>query len=145
MPTTFIKDFKKFAFKGNVIDLAIGVVIGTAFGRITNSLVKDILNPVLGVLVAGVDFTQQLYVLRPPKLNEDGQVIREAVVITYGNFIQALLDFLIVAFAIFIFVQILEYLRKREEKAAPANITPNNEKLLAEIRDLLKQQTEKQA
>jgi large conductance mechanosensitive channel len=143
MPATFFQNFKKFAFKGNVIDLAIGVVIGTAFGRITNSLVKDILNPILGVLVAGVDFTRQVYTLRPAKLDETGQVVREAVVVTYGNFIQAMLDFLIVAFAIYLFVQLLEYLRKKEEKAAPANVIPNNEKLLMEIRDLLKRDVER--
>ncbi len=143
MPSTFFQNFKKFAFKGNVIDLAIGVVIGTAFGRITNSLVKDILNPILGVLVAGVDFTSQVYTLRPAKLDENGQVIREAVIVTYGNFIQAMLDFLIIAFAIYLFVQLLEYLRREEEKKAPASVTPNNEKLLMEIRDLLKKDIEK--
>lgn len=138
MFSKFYNDFKKFAFKGNVIDLAVGVVIGAAFGRIVNSLVKDIITPTLGLLIAGVDLSSKKWILQPAEIGPDGKVIEEAIELTYGNFIQASIDFLIIAFSIFIFVQLLEKFRRKEEIKNPSAAIPNNEKLLAEIRDILK-------
>jgi large conductance mechanosensitive channel len=135
----FYSDFKKFAFKGNVIDLAIGVVIGAAFGRIVNSLVKDIITPSLGLLIAGVNFSNKKVILKPAELGPDGKVVEAAIELTYGNFIQASIDFIIIAFSIFIFVRLLEKMRRKEEVKNPEVVIPNNEKLLAEIRDLLKE------
>jgi large conductance mechanosensitive channel len=134
----FYSDFKKFAFKGNVIDLAVGVVIGAAFGRIVNSLVKDIITPSLGLIIAGVDFSDKKVILKPAELGSDGKVVETAIELTYGNFIQASIDFIIIAFSIFIFVRLLEKFRRKEEVKNPEVVIPNNEKLLAEIRDLLK-------
>lgn len=135
---SFISEFKKFAVKGNVIDLAVGVVIGTAFGTITNSLVKDILMPPLGLLVSRVDFTRLKLVLKSAVI-QNGEVVDPEVAILYGNFIQAVINFVIIAFAIFLMVRTVNRLREKEaaKPAAPVN---KEEQLLAEIRDILKTQ-----
>ncbi len=135
---SFITEFKKFAVKGNVIDLAVGVVIGTAFGTITNSLVKDILMPPLGLLVSKVDFTRLKLVLKPAVI-QNAEVVNPEVAILYGNFIQAIINFVIIAFAIFLMVRTVNRLREKEaaKPAAPVN---KEEQLLAEIRDILKRQ-----
>ena len=122
-------EFKKFAFKGNVIDLAVGVVIGAAFGKIVSSLVKDIITPLLGMVLGGVDFT-------------DLKITFGKSSIMYGNFIQTIFDFLIIAAAIFMFVKVFNKLtskkRRRKEEEIPE--PTKEEELLGEIRDLLKQQ-----
>ena len=122
-------EFKKFAFKGNVIDLAVGVVIGAAFGKIVSSLVKDIITPLLGMVLGGVDFT-------------DLKITFGKSSIMYGNFIQTIFDFLIIAAAIFMFVKVFNKLTsKREEEKEEELPEPTKEEvLLGEIRDLLKQQ-----
>ncbi|EEK76683.1 MULTISPECIES: large-conductance mechanosensitive channel protein MscL [Bacillus cereus group] len=122
-------EFKKFAFKGNVIDLAVGVVIGAAFGKIVSSLVKDIITPLLGMVLGGVDFT-------------DLKITFGKSSIMYGNFIQTIFDFLIIAAAIFMFVKVFNKLTsKREEEKEEKIPEPTKEEvLLGEIRDLLKQQ-----
>ena len=122
-------EFKKFAFKGNVIDLAVGVVIGAAFGKIVSSLVKDIITPLLGMVLGGVDFT-------------DLKITFGKSSIMYGNFIQTIFDFLIIAAAIFMFVKVFNKLTsKREEEKTEEIPEPTKEEvLLGEIRDLLKQQ-----
>ncbi|AXK20432.1 TPA: large-conductance mechanosensitive channel protein MscL [Bacillus toyonensis] len=122
-------EFKKFAFKGNVIDLAVGVVIGAAFGKIVSSLVKDIITPLLGMVLGGVDFT-------------DLKITFGKSSIMYGNFIQTIFDFLIIAAAIFMFVKVFNKLTsKREEEKEEEIPEPTKEEvLLSEIRDLLKQQ-----
>ncbi|EJS60004.1 large conductance mechanosensitive channel protein MscL [Bacillus cereus] len=124
-------EFKKFAFKGNVIDLAVGVVIGAAFGKIVSSLVKDIITPLLGMVLGGVDFT-------------DLKISFGKSSIMYGNFIQTIFDFLIIAAAIFMFVKVFNKLTsKREEEEEKKEELPEptkEEELLGEIRDLLKQQ-----
>ena len=125
----FIKEFKEFAMKGNVMDMAVGVIIGGAFGKIVSSLVNDILMPLIGIVTGGIDFTGLK------------ATIGEAN-ITYGQFIQNVIDFLIVAFCIFLMLKAINKLNRKKEEPAPepeAPKGPTQEELLAEIRDLLKQ------
>ena len=148
----FIEDFKAFALKGNVVDMAVGVIIGGAFGKIVTSVVNDIIMPPIGLLVGGMDFKDLKYVMQeavPEKLNEAGEVIEAAVpevTLNYGNFLQQTFDFLIIAFSIFLFVSLIKKMsekKKVEEPAAPAPPpAPSKEEvLLTEIRDLLKEQS----
>lgn len=124
--------------RGSVVDLAVGIVIGGAFGKIVSSFVNDILMPPIGVLIGGVDFTQLSLTLKDAIIAADGTETAAAVVIKYGSFIQTLVDFVIIAFAIFLVVKGMNALKKKEQ-VAPAPPEPTNEeKLLAEIRDLLK-------
>ncbi|MEF3691738.1 MAG: large-conductance mechanosensitive channel protein MscL [Candidatus Moraniibacteriota bacterium] len=125
-----LKEFKQFAMKGNVVDLAVGVVIGTAFGKIVSSFVSDIIMPPLGVLTGGVDFSKLAWTLKVATKTAP------AITMNYGMFINAVVDFLIISFSIFIVIKQLDKFKKKEE-AKPAE--PSKEvKLLAEIRDLLK-------
>ena len=125
--------------KGNVMDMAIGVVIGGAFGKIVTSLVNDIIMPLVGALIGNVNFTTLSLTLRAPKLNEAGEVVSEAVTLNYGNFIQVTVDFLIIALCIFLIIKGMNKLmKKKEEEPAPEPEPSNEEKLLGEIRDLLK-------
>jgi large conductance mechanosensitive channel len=127
---SILKEFKEFAVKGNVIDLAVGVVIGAAFGKIVSSLVADVITPAIGLLVGGVDFADLKIVIR------EAIDSTPAVTINYGVFLQQVFDFTIIAFAIFIFIKGFNTLKKKEA-AAPAS--PNRQEiLLEEIRDLLK-------
>lgn len=132
------KEFKDFAMRGNVIDLAVAVVIGGAFGKIVTSFVKDIITPIIGSLFKA-DFTAMKMVLQPEILDADGNVTQELVAITYGNFITTVIDFIIIAFAIFMVVKAMNAAKKKEEEApAPAPPEPSDEvKLLTEIRDSL--------
>lgn len=127
-----LKEFREFAVKGNVVDMAVGIIIGAAFGKIVSSLVSDVVTPPLGYFIGGVDFTKLAYTL--PALVEGG----ESVTVRYGVFLQTLFDFIIVAFAIFLLVKLINRL-KRTEEAAPPAAPPRQEVLLEEIRDLLKQ------
>ena len=128
-----LKEFKEFAFKGNVIDLAVAVIIGGAFGKIVSSLVNDILMPVVGVILGGLNFTNLKYVITPAS----GDVAEVAIL--YGSFIQSVVDFLIIAFSIFLFIKLIAFRKKNEQEAPPATTAPNPEvMLLEEIRDLLK-------
>ena len=150
--STFLQDFKAFAMKGNVIDMAVGVIIGGAFGKIVTSVVNDLIMPAVGMLVGGVNFTDLKLTMKeavPEKLNEAGEVIEAAVpavTLNYGNFLQQTFDFLIIAFSIFLMVKgiaKLSDLKKKEEEApapapAPEPEPSAEEKLLTEIRDLLK-------
>lgn len=137
----FINEFKDFAMKGNVLDLAVGVIIGGAFNKIVSSLVKDIIMPPIGVITGGVNFQDLAYTLAPA---EGG---KEAVVLSYGLFIQNIVDFLIIALSVFIFIKVLGKLnRKKEDELLRANEEDSNKKevptkeqeLLIEIRDILK-------
>ncbi|MBL8266484.1 large-conductance mechanosensitive channel protein MscL [Steroidobacter sp.] len=132
---SFVKEFREFAVKGNVVDMAVGIIIGAAFGKIVSSLVSDVVTPPLGYLIGGVDFTKLAITL--PAIAEGA----EPVTIRYGTFLQATFDFVIVALAIFMLVKLINRLRRAEEAkpAAPAP-PPKQEVLLEEIRDLLKQQ-----
>jgi len=148
----FFEEFKTFAMRGNVIDMAVGVVIGGAFGKITTSIVNDIIMPVIGVLTGGLNFGDWKIVLKEAvtSLNEAGETVVEAaeVAITFGNTIAVILDFIIIAFAVFCMVRFLNNLHRKKEEPAPepepepAPPAPTTEELLAEIRDLLKAQKE---
>ena len=130
----FIKEFKEFAMKGNVMDMAVGVIIGGAFGKIVSSLVDDILMPLVGVVTGNVDFTKLQFAFG------EGDM---AATLKYGNFIQNTVDFLIVAFCIFLLLKGINKLNRKKEEPAPepeAPKGPTQEELLAEIRDLLKKQ-----
>jgi large conductance mechanosensitive channel len=139
----FMQEFKEFAMKGNVMDMAVGVIIGGAFGKIVSSLVNDLLMPLVGALIGNVDFTTLSATLRQAVM--DGEtVVKPAVVLHYGNFIQVTVDFLIVAFCIFAVIKGINAMKKKEEPApaepeAPAP-KPDDVVLLEEIRDLLKKQ-----
>lgn len=128
-----IKEFQEFAVKGNVVDLAVGVIIGGAFGKIVSSFVADVVTPPLGLLIGGVDFTSLAITLKAKTAEAP------AVVLGYGKFLQACFDFVIVAWAIFMVIKAMNALKRKEvaASAAPAE-PPAQEKLLAEIRDLLK-------
>ena len=131
----FIKEFKEFAMKGNVMDMAVGVIIGGAFGKIVSSLVDDVLMPLIGMLTGGIDLSGLSYKVMLPAV-DGGEPIAGAT-LKYGAFIQNIIDFLIIAFCIFLMIQALNKLMpKKEEPAAPAG--PTQEELLTEIRDLLK-------
>jgi large conductance mechanosensitive channel len=131
-----IKEFKEFAIRGNVIDLAVGVIIGAAFSRIVTSLVDDVIMPPLGYLMGGVDFADKKIVLKP----EDAVNKVAEVSIKYGNFINALIQFLIVAFCIFLIIKFLNSLKKKKESVEVTVVPGKEEMLLAEIRDILKSQ-----
>ena len=130
----FIKEFKEFAMKGNVMDMAVGVIIGGAFGKIVSSLVDDILMPLVGVVTGNIDFTKLQFAFG------EGDM---AATLKYGNFIQNTVDFIIVAFCIFLMLKGINKLNRKKEEPAPepeAPKGPTQEELLAEIRDLLKKQ-----
>ena len=137
----FLKEFKEFAVKGNVMDMAVGVIIGGAFGKIVTSLVNDIIMPPIGILVGGVDFTNLKLVIKKAVI-EGGAEIAPAVTWNYGAFIQQVVDFTILAFCVFMMVKVMNKLLKKEEaKPAPAPAPPapsKEEVLLTEIRDILK-------
>lgn len=127
-----IKEFKEFALKGNVMDMAVGIIIGAAFGKIVSSLVKDVIMPPIGVAMGGVDFSNLKHVIQ-----EAAEGVEE-VAISYGAFIQTIIDFLIVAMAIFVAVKVMNGMKRKEEEAPAAPPEPSDEvKLLTEIRDAL--------
>lgn len=135
-----LQEFREFAVKGNVVDLAVGVIIGVAFGKIVNSLVADVIMPPIGLLLGGVDFSSFAVVLKPASVDAAGKAVAP-VLLKYGVFINAVIEFVIVAFAVFLLVKAINA-AKREQPAAPAPLPapPRHEVLLAEIRDLLRTQ-----
>jgi large conductance mechanosensitive channel len=136
---SIVSEFKAFAVKGNVVDMAVGIIIGAAFGKIVSSFVGDVVMPPIGLLIGGVDFTDLAIVLKAA----EGDL--PAVTLSYGKFIQTLLDFLIVAFAIFMAVKVINKLKREEAVAPTLPPAPSPEEtLLAEIRDLLKAQHSKE-
>jgi large conductance mechanosensitive channel len=130
---SLVQEFKEFAVRGNVIDMAVGVVVGSAFGKIVSSVVSDVIMPPIGVLLGGVNFSDLAFTIK------EAAGAAPAVVIAYGKFIQTIIDFTIIAFAIFMVVRLINSLKKKAE-AAPVVAAPpsNQEVLLAEIRDLLR-------
>jgi len=129
-----ISEFKAFAVRGNVIDMAVGIIIGAAFGKIVSSFVGDVVMPPLGIIIGGVDFSDLAVVLKPAV----GEI--PAVTLSYGRFIQTVVDFVIVAFAIFVGVKAINSLKRKEAEAPSAPPAPSKEELLlTEIRDLLKE------
>ena len=143
----FFAEFKTFAMRGNVMDMAIGVVIGAAFGKITTSIVNDIIMPLIGLVIGGIDLTQWNILLKPEILDEAGNVAQAAVTLGIGNLLAVILDFIIVAFAMFLLVKAMNKLAslKKKEEEAPAEEEepkPTSEELLTEIRDLLKENSD---
>ena len=139
---SFIQDFKAFALKGNVVDMAVGVIIGGAFGKIVTSVVNNIIMPPIGVLTGGVDFTDLKVTLKEAVMDGEN-VVSEAVTLNYGQFVQDVVDFLIIAFCIFLMIKGIAKLTRKKEEEAAAEPAPEpepsaEEKLLTEIRDLLK-------
>jgi len=133
-----IKEFKEFAVKGNAFDLAIGVIIGGAFGKIIASLVADIIMPPIGLLLGGVNFTSLKLILKSASIDATGKAI-EAVTLNYGNFLQTTLDFIIIALCIFMMIKAINSMNKKNAEAPPPPPAPAEDiKLLTEIRDLLK-------
>jgi len=132
---SMLKEFKEFAMRGNVMDMAIGVVIGGAFGKIVTSLVNDVIMPPIGLLTGGIDFSAMKWVIKPADDSDPAHKVAE-VAINYGTFINTIISFLIIAFAIFILIKLINKVHKKEE-AAPA-APPADVVLLTEIRDLLK-------
>ena len=135
--------YKEFAVKGNVVDLAVAVIIGGAFGKIVSSFVNDIIMPPLGLLLGGVDFKDLAVVLKEAEMDAAGEVAVAAVTLNYGMFIQNVVDFVIIAFVIFLAIKGMNNMKKKKEKkeeAAPPPAPPKSEVLLEEIRDLLKKQ-----
>ena len=134
----FIQEFKDFALKGNVMDMAVGIIIGGAFGKIVTSLVNDIIMPPIG-LITGSSFSDSKLVLRPAEVDAAGETIKEAIELNWGNFVQTTVDFFIIAFCIFLLIKGMNTFRKKEEAApaAPAP-TPEDIQLLRESRDELK-------
>ena len=139
----FIEEFKTFAMRGNVIDMAVGVVIGGAFGKITTSIVNDIIMPLVSMLTGGINFSSWKLVLKQAVLDAQGAVVSEEVAVNFVNTIAVVLDFIIIAFAVFCMVKALNNLHRKKEEAPaeePAPPEPSaEEKLLMEIRDLLKE------
>ena len=137
-----IKEFRDFIMRGNVLELAVAVIIAGAFGAIVTSFTKDVIMPPVGLALGGVNFSDLAIVLQEAQLSDAGEVIQDAVAIKYGAFIQKIIDFLIIAFIIFMLVRTYNKVQERnkqEEEAAPAPPPgPTQEELLAEIRDLLK-------
>ena len=137
----FLAEFKQFIARGNVMDMAVGVIIGGAFGKISTSLVNDIIMPVISMLTGGIDFSDWKLVLKQAVI-ENGEEVTAAVSINYGSFLSTVLDFLIIALAVFCLIKALNKFHRKKEEAPPAPPEPSaEEKLLTQIRDLLKEQS----
>ena len=140
MKIKFLKEFKDFAIKGNMFDMAIGIIIGAAFSKIVTSLVHDIIMPAIGFLIGKVNFQNLIIVLQDETSDNSGKIIQELVAINYGNFIQVIFDFSVIALTIFIVIKVFNTLRKKAEDEKETSVpTPRNIELLAEIRDILKE------
>ena len=138
-----IQELKKFAIRGNVVDMAVGVIIGGAFGKIVSSIVNDLIMPTIGVIIGGVNFTDLKLTLKKAVMEGD-KVVSPAVTINYGNFLQTTLDFLIIAIAVFLLIKAINALNKKKEETTKAPVAPPADiQLLTEIRDLLKEKQDK--
>jgi len=139
-----VKEFKEFAVKGNMLDMAIGIIIGSAFSGIVSSLVKDIITPALGIFLGKMDFKDYKYIIQEAVYNTEGQLISEAVTMNYGSFIQVCIDFLIISGSIFMVIKLINTLKRNAENEKETRVpTPKDIELLAEIRDLLKNRPSK--
>ncbi len=138
---SFFKEFKEFAMRGNVIDMAVGVVIGAAFGKIISSLVDDIIMPLVGVATGGINFTDYKWVIQQAVIDGQTQeILKPEVTMNWGSWVQTVVDFIIVAFCIFLAIKAINQLKRKEAEApAPAPEPTKEEVLLTEIRDLLKE------
>ena len=139
MTMKIIREFREFAIKGNVFDMAVGIIIGMAFNKVVSSLVNDILMPPVGFLIGKVSFNKLSWVLQEASTDEAGNILQEAVVVRYGAFIQIVLDFLIIALTVFLVIKAFNRLKRRAENEKDTTVTtPKDIALLSEIRDLLK-------
>ena len=135
----FFKDFKEFAIKGNMFDMAVGIIIGTAFNKIVSSLVSDIIMPIIGFSIGRVNFSDLAFTLQQRVLGAGGSIEREEVIIKYGNFLDLSFNFLLTTLSIFVVIRLINHLkRKGQDEQDPTVPTPKDIELLAEIRDLLK-------
>ena len=142
--SNFIKDFKAFVMRGNVVDMAVGIIMGAAFGKIVSSLVSDMIMPLVGVMLGGVSFSDLKFTLYNAVTDASGTVIEPEVVLNYGNFIQVTVDFLIISFAIFMMIKVIGKVQRKKEEEPAAPATPSDEvQLLTQIRDLLEKKEEK--
>lgn len=140
---SFFSEFKDFAMKGNVIDMAVGVIIGAAFGKIVSSLVDDLIMPLVGVATGGINFTDYKWVIQDAVMNGT-EVIKPEVTLNWGTWVQTVVNFIIVAFCIFVAIKAMAKLKREKPAEAPAPAAPSKEEvLLTEIRDLLKQDVTK--
>lgn len=139
----FFNEFKEFAMKGNVVDMAVGVIIGGAFGKIVSSLVNDVIMPIITMLTGAADFTDLSIVLKKPIVDATGKTVSEGILLKYGSFLQNVIDFLIIALVIFMMLKVINKLAQLRKKAeieeAVEEKGPTTEELLSEIRDLLKE------
>jgi large conductance mechanosensitive channel len=134
-----LSEFKAFAMRGNVVDMAIGIIIGASFGKITSTLVNNVLMPVIGMVTGGVDFAQHRIVLKAAALDAAGKIVTPEVAVSYGLLINTVIDFTIVAFAMFLVVKLMNAASRKQQAAPTAPAAPSvDQQLLAEIRDLLK-------
>ena len=141
----FLNELKEFAIKGNMFDMAIGIIIGAAFSKIVTSLVHDLIMPALGFLIGKVNFRNLKVVLQEEATDNSGNIVQELIAINYGNFIQVIFDFSIIALTIFIIIRVFNTLRKKAEDEKETSVpTPKNIELLAEIRDILSAKSESQ-
>ena len=141
----FLNEFKEFAMKGNVVDMAVGVVIGAAFGKIVTSLVNDIIMPVVGVLTGGTNFSEYKWVIKQG-VAEGTEIITPEVAVTWGTFVQTIVDFIIIAVCIFLAIKVMNKMRRKPEpepEAPAAPAPPTQEELLTEIRDILRKEADK--
>jgi len=136
----FLKEFKEFAMKGNLIDMAVAFVMGAAFGAFVSKFIEGIVMPLVGKLTAGVDFNSLKIVLSEPRLDAAGKVIAAEAAIMYGEFITACINFIIIAFCMFLVVKAMNKLKRKNEEVPAAPALTEDQKLLSEIRDLLKEQ-----
>ena len=132
----FIKEFKEFAMKGSLVDIAVAFVMGAAFAKVISSFTEGIVSPLIGML-GGADLSKQMYVLKEAVLDASGKVITEAVAIKWGDFLTAIINFIIVAFVMFLVIKAINKMKKKQEEAAPAGPS-STDALLMEIRDSLK-------
>lgn len=139
----FLSDFKEFAMKGNIVDMAVGVIIGGAFGKIVSSLVNDIIMPVVSLCTGGADFKTLTYTLREGVPGAEGIEEVAALVLNYGMFIQNIVDFFIIALSIFVALRVIMKFKKKEEEAPAAPAGPTTDELLTQIRDILKEKESK--
>ncbi|OGZ97465.1 MAG: large-conductance mechanosensitive channel [Candidatus Sungbacteria bacterium RIFCSPLOWO2_02_FULL_51_17] len=132
------KEFKEFAVKGNALELAVGVVIGTAFGKIVTSLVNDVIMPPLSVIVGGINFSHLRIILTGAEYDSNGVVVRDAIALNYGNFLQSSIDFIVIAFAVFLMIKALNSFRRIQEDGKKHVAITKEIELLGEIRDILR-------
>lgn len=136
---SIFKEFKEFTTKGNVVDLAVGIIIGSAFGKIVTSFVADIIMPPIGLLVGGINFTEIKFTMKDAVIDATGKVTKQAISINFGNFIQVVFDFLIIAFAIFMLIKAINRINRNKDEQQVTPPAPTKEELLlTEIRDLIK-------